>query len=129
MPLREAVMSQSGQGRARTTTLLSAIVASSIMLLACGEAPTGKQFDGVVSEVDGDSATINTKNGSIVAVDGFTSWTSDGAEENTLLGSLSEVKSAVEKGRTVHIEGEGIAQTDGDILATRLKARAETDDR
>lgn len=129
MPHRGAVTGSFARGRPSRSTLLSVIVASCIVLLACGEAPIGREFDGVVSGVHGDSATISTDDGSVVTVDGFTSWSADAEQESMLLMSVSAIESAVEEGRTVHIEGEGIVQTDGGILATRLRARAETLDR
>ena len=74
-------------------------------------------FDGDVASVNQGAGTIMLKGGQVVAVNASTVW--DGSGD---LFSLAAIDNAMAGGASVEVEGDGVAQADGSILATEIKA-------
>ena len=80
----------------------------------------GREFEGSVSSVNGDSVTI--AGGTRILVNGSTQWSGRGD-----LLSLSEIEDSLSAGRNPRVEGRGTRQSDGSILAQTLKAEHRGD--
>lgn len=80
----------------------------------------GREFEGAVTSVNGDSVTIS--GGTRILVNGSTQWSGRGD-----LFSLSEIQGSLSAGRNPRVEGRGTRQSDGSILAQTIKAEHQGD--
>lgn len=80
----------------------------------------GREFEGAVTSVNGDSVTIS--GGTRILVNGSTQWSGRGD-----LFSLSEIEDSLSADRNPRVEGRGTRQSDGSILAQTIKAEHEGD--
>ena len=80
----------------------------------------GREFEGAVTSVSGDSVTIS--GGTRILVNGSTQWSGRGD-----LFSLSEIEDSLADDRNPRVEGRGTRQSDGSILAQTIKAEHQGD--
>ena len=78
----------------------------------------GAEFAGAVTSADG--GTIVLAGGLRVTVDGQTQWSARGD-----LFSLAEVAGSVAAGDPTRVEGRGVRQNDGSLLAQTIKAEVD----
>lgn len=76
------------------------------------------KFKGIVVLVDRSTETMTLFDGTVVGVDALTEWDTDGD-----FFSFAELATAVEAGIFVEVEGEGMLQLDGSILAAEIEAK------
>ncbi|HEX9943016.1 MAG TPA: hypothetical protein VGG03_13440 [Thermoanaerobaculia bacterium] len=85
------------------------------------EPRVGQEFEATVVAVNGNTLTL--AGGVRVVVNGQTQWNTRGD-----LFSLSQVAGAVAAGVPTRVEGRGVRQADGSILALTIKAETDEDD-
>ena len=81
-------------------------------------AQAGAEFEGTVASVDG--GTIVLAGGTRVTVNGQTQWKARGD-----LFSLAQVAASVAAGDPTRVEGRGVRQADGSLLAQTIKAEVD----
>ena len=78
----------------------------------------GAEFEGTVTAVNG--GTIVLAGGTRVTVNGQTQWNARGD-----LFSLAQVAASVSAGDPTRVEGRGVRQADGSLLAQTIKAEVD----
>lgn len=78
----------------------------------------GQEFEGSVASVSGQSLSL--AGGSRVTVNGQTQWSARGD-----LFTLGQVAGSVAAGKPTRVEGRGVRQADGSLLAQTIKAEVD----
>lgn len=85
-----------------------------------GNSAGSTQFEGPVTDVDVPGSRVRLASGQTVRVDGSTQWSRLGD-----VIDLASLATAVSQGRASRVEGSGISQSDGSVLAATLKAEID----